>query len=526
MKKRIISLALVLIMLFTLIPSIALADETATAAACEAAGGHTEEVIPAVEPTCTKDGSTEGVKCSACGEVLVEPEVVPATGHSYTDKVVKPTYTAGGYTTHTCDVCGHTYKDTKTAKKTLSKPASVTATGNYTTVKLKWNKVSGADGYYVYQATSKNGTYKKVATVSTNSATLKSKTLGKTYYYKIKAYNDVQKSSYSSVVSVKILPKAPVIKTTVNSTSSTIEISWNEISHASGYYVYRKTTDGSWKKVATIKGKAKTSYKDTDVSGVYKYAVVAYKTVDGKTYNSVKSDAIQTRTLKKTSSIKAAQHEDTFKAVVSWKKVTGATKYQLSYKSGSGDWKSVGTTTKLSINKTQTHGVKYQYRVRAVYENDGIITYGPYRTFSDGYMISYSPEYSAAIEPLRDSDTPSGKAYGAVMYISNDGDQKMRIYSKEAVMLYYNSSKETKPKYDRNLSIIDEAALDNGEVKSVKYIDIPAGESRYVIFMMDDSMVDGAPKAYTKNCFFCFNFKYDNLDHIGFTSENLGQYYL
>ena len=36
-----------------------------------AALGHTEEVIPAVEPTCTEDGLTEGKMCSVCGEILV-----------------------------------------------------------------------------------------------------------------------------------------------------------------------------------------------------------------------------------------------------------------------------------------------------------------------------------------------------------------------------------------------------------------------------------------------------------------------
>ena len=68
------------------------------------ATGHTEEVIPAVSATCTTDGSTEGKKCSACGEILVETTVVEKTGH--TEEVIPAT------DTHTegkkCSVCGET----------------------------------------------------------------------------------------------------------------------------------------------------------------------------------------------------------------------------------------------------------------------------------------------------------------------------------------------------------------------------------------------------------------------------------
>ncbi len=45
--------------------------------------GHTEEVIPGKDATCTESGLTEGKKCSVCGETTVEQEVIPALGHDF-----------------------------------------------------------------------------------------------------------------------------------------------------------------------------------------------------------------------------------------------------------------------------------------------------------------------------------------------------------------------------------------------------------------------------------------------------------
>ncbi|MBR6577787.1 MAG: leucine-rich repeat protein [Clostridia bacterium] len=69
---------------------------------------HTEEVDPAVPPTCTQTGLTEGTHCSDCGEVIVAQTTVPATGHTeVTDAAVTPACNAIGLTEGThCSVCG------------------------------------------------------------------------------------------------------------------------------------------------------------------------------------------------------------------------------------------------------------------------------------------------------------------------------------------------------------------------------------------------------------------------------------
>ncbi len=75
------------------------------------ATGHTEETIPAVDETCTTAGSTAGVKCSVCGEILAAPQEIPAAGHQYDVVVTAPTCTEQGYTTRTCDVCAEGTED-------------------------------------------------------------------------------------------------------------------------------------------------------------------------------------------------------------------------------------------------------------------------------------------------------------------------------------------------------------------------------------------------------------------------------
>lgn len=74
-----------------------------------AASAHTEVTIPAIAPTCTNTGLTEGKKCSVCEKITVAQTTVAAKGHSYTSTVTAPACTKNGYTTYVCS-CGDTYK--------------------------------------------------------------------------------------------------------------------------------------------------------------------------------------------------------------------------------------------------------------------------------------------------------------------------------------------------------------------------------------------------------------------------------
>ncbi len=71
--------------------------------------GHKWDVVKAKEATCTEDGCTEGKKCSVCGLVISESTTIPATGHNYVTVPAKnATCTEDGNTSgEVCSVCGY-----------------------------------------------------------------------------------------------------------------------------------------------------------------------------------------------------------------------------------------------------------------------------------------------------------------------------------------------------------------------------------------------------------------------------------
>ena len=102
------------------------------------------------------------------------------------------------------------YSEIVCAKPVLSK-TTITVSSTSKKATIKWNKVLGASGYKVYSATSSNGTYslkKTITSINTLSYTNTNLVSGKTYYYKVRAYRNVNGNiiygPYSAVKSKKI----------------------------------------------------------------------------------------------------------------------------------------------------------------------------------------------------------------------------------------------------------------------------------------------------------------------------------
>ena len=102
----------------------------------------------------------------------------------------------------------------KAAKVSLTSVKSY----RYDKIKLTWEPLSGVDGYQIYRATSKSGTYSKVNSVTGASKSTYingSRTCGKTYYYKVRAYKKISGKNVYSKFSTVMSGKAVPSKTTV-----------------------------------------------------------------------------------------------------------------------------------------------------------------------------------------------------------------------------------------------------------------------------------------------------------------------
>ena len=201
---------------------------------------------------------------------------------SFTDSGLRPNTTyyykvaafnTWGKSTETGPVSAATFKD-------LDVPTGVSATAASTSITVRWSAVDGAAGYEIYRAENyPTASYSQVATSSTTSYTDTGLKANITYYYKVAAYdNNNGKSKQSDFASATTGTPvlAPPTGLTATASSSSITVSWNAVSGAEGYIIYRSTSaSGPYNQVGGPT--TSTSYTDNNVQPgtIYYYKVAA-----------------------------------------------------------------------------------------------------------------------------------------------------------------------------------------------------------------------------------------------------------
>lgn len=133
-------------------------------------------------------------------------------------------------------------------KKGLSGKLNTTVSlkTNNNTVSVSWKKTNGASGYYIYRATSKNGKYSKIKTITSGKTlkyTDKKVKLGKTYYYKVIPF---KKISGKSVKSASSEIKSIVLKKIDSKPISTPDSTWENSAVAQKLISYLKKNGMKW----------------------------------------------------------------------------------------------------------------------------------------------------------------------------------------------------------------------------------------------------------------------------------------
>lgn len=181
---------------------------------------------------------------------------------------------------------------------------------NYSSVTLKWDKVSGAQKYAVYKYIKSENKNVKIGESSSLSFKVTNLKASTTYMFAVRAYKKtngkIHYGPYSARISVntdaKPLLNISSLRITTENKSKNLKLTWNKLSYASGYQIYRSTTGktGSYKKIATLKSAINT-YRDTNLksSTVYYYAVRAFKkTNKGIKYGNLKKADLSTKLTK------------------------------------------------------------------------------------------------------------------------------------------------------------------------------------------------------------------------------------
>ena len=231
---------------------------------------------------------------------------------------------------------------------------------------LTWRAVYGATSYRIYRSTSRGSGYSLLGTTTATSYTNTGAKAGTTYYYRVKACNDAGLSPYSNIVSGNVVvtpkPSAPVVKIGNSAASGKPMLTWNAVSSATSYKVYRATSQkGTYSLLGTVTA---TSYTNTGAKAgtTYWYKVKAVSSAGESAYSNVVSGKTTVTTLTMGHSASSGKPQ------LTWKAVSGAASYRV-YRATAknGAYTVINTTKALTYtNVGAALGTTYYYKVEAL----------------------------------------------------------------------------------------------------------------------------------------------------------------
>ncbi len=231
-------------------------------------------------------------------------------------------------------------------------------------INLSWNAVLGATSYQVYRSIGASSTYTRIAIVTTRSYKNTGLTAATRYNYKVRAVKSGSIGAFTAVKTVYTKPATPTGLVARTISTSQIDLSWNAVTGATSYQVYRSYgASTNYIRVAIVTT-PQYSNKGLAVGTRYNYKVRAVKSGNYGNLSTAKTaytkPAIPTGLTAIT--ISTAQIN------LSWNAVIGATSYQVYRSTGASTYyERIAIVTRPNYNDTNcVAGTRYTYKVRAV----------------------------------------------------------------------------------------------------------------------------------------------------------------
>lgn len=166
----------------------------------------------------------------------------------------------------------------------LTAPA-IKASTSWNSCTLRWNRVKNSQNYILYRKTN-SGKYAKIKTLNANTTSYKDTkiTIGNKYSYVIRASRKTSSGYIYSPTSKAVTVKPNLLRpsTKLKTLKGKQIISWKKVPGATGYVLYQKKGNGSFKKVKTVSARNLSYTFKTSKNTTYSYRVVPYRTINRK----------------------------------------------------------------------------------------------------------------------------------------------------------------------------------------------------------------------------------------------------
>lgn len=166
----------------------------------------------------------------------------------------------------------------------LTAPA-IKASTSWNSCTLRWNRVKNSQNYILYRKTN-SGKYAKIKTLNANTTSYKDTkiTIGNKYSYVIRASRKTSSGYIYSPTSKAVTVKPNLLRpsTKLKTVKGKQIFSWKKVPGATGYVLYQKKGNGSFKKVKTVSARNLNYTFKTSKNTTYSYRVVPYRTINRK----------------------------------------------------------------------------------------------------------------------------------------------------------------------------------------------------------------------------------------------------